>query len=485
MSSLVTSNRDNTQRETQGDIDTEDESKFVTPSEHLAKIVQSIPFEVVKYEKNQVKDAIIKSYVDSQIKKHLLEAKYRNLENRINFIQLSIIFLSAVATFLQAIKDQINMNTLLGEIIYIFISSYTALLLSISRFLKWETQKEEISKLIVNYAHVINKMRHQLRRIQNIDIELREKSWDDILKELSKDNIESDITKFNTQLDTILNASEKVYYQNKLQHIKVKGFINSKYDIMLNTISSKEHINRIHISPYKRSSVFCCRVKYDTSRFLKDMESIVDNIQYKKRMMRMKEERSLQSKIENDYLVKFDEPPPSLVPQDMTQSYVPIQSNPPVQSHTRDYSRRSHSVVPAIVRNISLEQGSHSPIQSVVHSVAQSAIHPVSRSSPLPSITKSMTFIRKDKHVNTSSVESVPESIVENIQNDTNNSTTSSIGSVQRRNDVINEPEDEHHEQQDREHKQEDEDEQQDHEQQEKSNENKQVRIALDIEDRI
>ena len=62
--------------------------KYITPSEHLAKLVQKLPFEVVKYEKIRVNDTIARTYIDSQLKKHLLEAKYRTLQNRINFVQL-------------------------------------------------------------------------------------------------------------------------------------------------------------------------------------------------------------------------------------------------------------------------------------------------------------------------------------------------------------------------------------------------------------
>jgi hypothetical protein len=431
---------------------TEENEKFNNPSEHLAQMVQSIPFEVVKYEKNQVKDSILKSYVDSQIKKHLLESKYRNLENKINFIQLSIIFLSAISTFLQAIKDQINLNTLLGEAIYIFISSYTALLLSVSRFLKWETKKEEISKLIVNYAHVINKMRHQLRRIQNIDIELREKSWDDILKEFSKDNIEQDITKYNTHLDTILNASEKVYYQNKLQHIKVKGFINSKYDSMLNTISSKEHRNEIQISPYKKSGIFCCKVKYDTTRFLKDMETIVNDIEKQQRNRRIQEERKLQSKIVNDYVVEFDGQPQDIQKRNQTSSlnqYIQ-QYNQQYNPSTTPYTTVQPTQTIQSVQSVHPINSTHSRTTTLLRNISSDQ----STYSQSPILTKSMKFVRKNKNINRTIIEQQPiihTSILENRdynENDTNNPNSQnserngsgSISSSQSHNTVIIEP---------------------------------------------
>jgi hypothetical protein len=100
-----------------------------TPSEHIAKVIQNMPFEVIKYEKNQIRDTLSKTYLDSQLKKHLLEAKYRNLENRINFVQLSIIFLSSITTFLQTIRSEIGIGDLFSEVVFIFVSSYTALLL--------------------------------------------------------------------------------------------------------------------------------------------------------------------------------------------------------------------------------------------------------------------------------------------------------------------------------------------------------------------
>jgi hypothetical protein len=335
-----------------------------TPSEHVAKVIQNMPFEVIKYEKKQIRDTLSKTHLDSKLKKHLLEAKYRNLQNRINFVQLSIIFLASVSTFMQAIGTEIGITGIFSEIIYIFISSYTALVLSISRFLKWETQKEEISKLIVNYAHIINKIKHQLRRIENVDIELREKLWGDLLKDLQKDKIEEDITKYNTVLDTILSSNEKVYYQNRLQHLKVKGFINSKYDSMIDIISRKENRNNIQISSYKRpGSWFCCNVKYDTSRFLKDMEVIVDRFEKEQQRNQTRNNIKAHNNLNRKYRIQYNNDniysvQPSVhnihSPIEQQQQYLqrPIQSinivgqsrlSPPIQRVTSDSTNRTQT----------------------------------------------------------------------------------------------------------------------------------------------
>jgi hypothetical protein len=253
------------------------------PSTKFGMSKQQLPYEVIKYEKLKMKSSLENIYGDSQLKKHLLESKYRTLQNKLNFVQLSIIFVSSISTFLQAIKSEFKMAGFITDLVFIVVSSYTALILAVSRFLKWESQKEQVSKLIANYAQVVNKIRHQLRKIRNIDIELRDKLWQDILEELDKDNIESDITKYNTKVDTILSANEKVYYQNKLQHLKVKGFINSKYENMMSIISDRKHRYKIPISNYKRKgSLCCCNVKYDTTRFLKDIERITNSISIEK-----------------------------------------------------------------------------------------------------------------------------------------------------------------------------------------------------------
>jgi len=268
------------------------------PSVDFGMNKQQLPYTVIKYEKQKMRESLETTYGDTQLKKHLLESKYRNLQYKINFVQLSIIFVSSISTFLQAIKSEFKMAAFVTDLVFIIVSSYTALILAVSRFLKWETQKEEISKLIVNYAQVVNKIRHQLRKIRNIDIELRDTLWQDILEELDKDNIEADITKFNTQLDTIMSANDKVYYQNKLQHLKVKGFINSKYDNMMSIISDRKYRHIIPVSDYKRKgSMCCCSVKYDTTRFLKDIEMITKKII---------QERNSNEKIKDETLRRYE-----------------------------------------------------------------------------------------------------------------------------------------------------------------------------------
>ena len=93
--------------------------------------------------------------------KRLLDLKFLDLTNQINRIQTSVIFLSTISGFLNATKSQFNISDNIISVISISISTYVTLVLSISKYYKFDEMRESIQALREKYAILHNKIEHR------------------------------------------------------------------------------------------------------------------------------------------------------------------------------------------------------------------------------------------------------------------------------------------------------------------------------------
>jgi len=117
--------------------------------------------------------------------KRLLDLEYDDLNNKINYIQISVIFLSTVSGFLQSTKEFFDTPAPSVSIVGISISTYISLILSISKYYKFDEKKERIHNLREKYSNLHNKieyrmdilgpwMNHKLWEHQDPDVKLNE-----------------------------------------------------------------------------------------------------------------------------------------------------------------------------------------------------------------------------------------------------------------------------------------------------------------------
>jgi len=99
---------------------------------------------------------------ESKENKRLLDLKYDDLNNQINMIQTSVIFFSTISGFLQATKEYFNTDNSIVSVSSITISTYISLILSISKYLKFDEQKERIHNLREKYATLHNKIEYRM-----------------------------------------------------------------------------------------------------------------------------------------------------------------------------------------------------------------------------------------------------------------------------------------------------------------------------------
>jgi len=94
--------------------------------------------------------------------KRLLDLKCDDLTKTVNNIQTSVIFVSTLSGFLQATKMQFGIPSDYIEVVSITISTYIALILSISKYYKLDELKEQIQNLREKYSLLHNKIEHRM-----------------------------------------------------------------------------------------------------------------------------------------------------------------------------------------------------------------------------------------------------------------------------------------------------------------------------------
>ena len=77
-------------------------------------------------------------------------------------IQTSVIFFSTISGFLQATKEFFNTENSIVTVSSISISTYISLILSVSKYLKMDEQKERIHNLREKYATLHNKIEFRM-----------------------------------------------------------------------------------------------------------------------------------------------------------------------------------------------------------------------------------------------------------------------------------------------------------------------------------
>jgi hypothetical protein len=94
--------------------------------------------------------------------KRLLDIKYSELDSTINYIQISVIVLSTMSGFLQSTKNYFNTAEAIVSVSGISISTYISLILSVSKYYKYDEQKERIHNLREKYANLHNKIEYRM-----------------------------------------------------------------------------------------------------------------------------------------------------------------------------------------------------------------------------------------------------------------------------------------------------------------------------------
>lgn len=165
---------------------------------------------------------------ESKENKRLLDLKYDDLNNQINLIQTSVIFFSTVSGFLQATKEFFNTDNSIVTVSSISISTYISLILSVSKYLKMDEQKERIHNLREKYATLHNKIEFRMDVLgpwtwkelwEHQDPKVKLEQWNMVIEDMDSEYTELIETKqaLCTEYEIIMDSKSrnKYYIKNR------------------------------------------------------------------------------------------------------------------------------------------------------------------------------------------------------------------------------------------------------------------------------
>lgn len=232
---------------------------------------------------NNLIKTIKKSIQRSFKNKSILSLKYDDVLCIINFIQVSVIFVSILITFIESVKIRMKFNGFWWDITPIFMTTYITLSMAILRFFKWEELKENVTKSILNHTYLINKMEKTLYKLENFDEELQD------IEELKNVifNYENDVLALylsvKEEFDNLLTYKEIISYKNIYKEYNLElefvhhdlNHINNAKDL-LEEVPKEEFLKRNNCC----CRYFCCRSKY--SNKIKYKEFMAEKVRRRK-----------------------------------------------------------------------------------------------------------------------------------------------------------------------------------------------------------
>ena len=166
--------------------------------------------------------------------KRLLDLKYDDLNNLVNNIQTSVIFVSTLSGFLQATRIQFAISDTVISIISITISTYISLILSISKYYKLDELKERIQTLREKYSQLHNLLDYRMDVLGpwsakslwiHQDPKKKLLEWAKVMQELSKEYDEIIETKQSlvTEFENIMDTKSRNQYHIKNRELNYKN----------------------------------------------------------------------------------------------------------------------------------------------------------------------------------------------------------------------------------------------------------------------
>jgi len=177
--------------------------------------------------KNQI-DAMVKNnlYILKECKesKRLLDLKYDTLNNSINYIQISVIFLSTISGFMESTKTYFDTPTTAVSISGVTISTYISLILSISKYFKFDESKERIHNLREKYSNLHNKLEY---RMDVLGPWLNDTLWE-------HQDCQAKLKEWNENIVTVMD-------EEYLTLIETKQSLCTEFEIIMDSKSRNEY----------------------------------------------------------------------------------------------------------------------------------------------------------------------------------------------------------------------------------------------------
>lgn len=157
--------------------------------------------------------------------KRLLDLKFNDLNSMVNNIQTSVIFISTLSGFLQATKTQFQIDLDIISVCSITISTYISLILSISKYYKFDELKDTIQTLREKYSLLHNRIEYRMDVLgpwnnkhlwEYQDSKMKFREWTTIVMTMQTDYNELIRTKqdLTTEFEIIMDTISRNKYNN-------------------------------------------------------------------------------------------------------------------------------------------------------------------------------------------------------------------------------------------------------------------------------
>ena len=145
----------------------------------------------------------------------LLSYKYDALKFRMNILQVLIIIISTMITFLEAIKTHYEFDETSFNVATITMSTIIAFIMAIYRFFRIEENKENIKQSLESHVFIINKLlkiTHCMNNFRLTDSNITE--WQQL--ELNYDGeIFDNYIAIKEKFDALFSFQDSIYYKRK------------------------------------------------------------------------------------------------------------------------------------------------------------------------------------------------------------------------------------------------------------------------------
>ena len=221
----------------------------------------------VQKNKDMIMSSIDKAVFKSTDDKAILQLKYDQLNFKNNFVQISVIVMSTLITFVETIKAAYEINEYASMLLPIMIATYIALVTAITRFLKYDENRENISKIIERFSFIINKYKKTKHDIKYFDYnDSNKEQWENMLFIYHTETYDY-YNQTREMFDNAMTFKEKVYYRDKLKLLHIDAMFNDRDH--QNIAKNRDSQHRQHL--YDKSFLSgCCKRKR------KDYQNILD-----------------------------------------------------------------------------------------------------------------------------------------------------------------------------------------------------------------
>ena len=165
--------------------------------------------------------------------KVILSFKYDNLNFKINIVQISVIIISTIITFIETLKTQYELEDKFWNIIPIILATYIGLVMAILRFLKLEEKKEELSKCRENHVFIIHKFIKTIDAVENFDITSKTlDSWNNLVSNYETEIFDNYIS-IRAGFDHLMKFTDVIYYKQRYKNLYLaEKFVNQDINII-------------------------------------------------------------------------------------------------------------------------------------------------------------------------------------------------------------------------------------------------------------